>query len=131
MAGKQVAALILLLVAVGSASAYSYRPRGEQCEREVEEQMPMRSCMMWAESKMRREPYADGDAFFRIGRRYREEHLDDCCEKLRQVSSECRCQAVKEMMMEMPQGQMEMQRMMCSLPTKCRMSACSCPRYFD
>ncbi|XP_057793312.1 2S seed storage protein 1-like [Salvia miltiorrhiza] len=113
MAGKQVAALILVLVAVGSASAYSYRPRGEQCEREVEEQMPMRRCMMWAESKMRR----GEDAFLRSGRRYGEEHLEECCEELRQVSSECRCQAVKEMMMEMPQGQIEMQRCARSPPS--------------
>ncbi|KAL1553270.1 2S sulfur-rich seed storage protein 1-like [Salvia divinorum] len=113
----KLTALILLIVAiVGSASAYSYR--GDRCEQEVEKVMPMRSCMMWAESKMRRGPHAN-----------KEEHLSECCSELGQVSSECRCKAVKEMMMEMPQRQVEMQRMMCSLPTKCQMSSCACPRF--
>ncbi|KAL1531542.1 2S seed storage protein 1-like [Salvia divinorum] len=118
--------LILLIAAVATASAY----RGDECEREVEQHMPMRSCMRWAESKMRDGPYAD--AFLRNDRRRggEEEHLEECCSELRRLSSECRCGAVKEMMMEMPQ-QVEMQRMMCSLPTMCRMSPCSCPRFFE
>ncbi|XP_047969551.1 2S seed storage protein-like [Salvia hispanica] len=114
-------AVLILLIAVATASAYSYR--GDECESEVEQQMPMMSCMKWAESKMRSGPYRH-----RGGEE--EEHLEQCCSELRRVSSECRCRAVKEMMMEMPQ-QVEMQRMMCSLPTMCRMSPCNCPRFFD
>ncbi|KAG6390109.1 hypothetical protein SASPL_151591 [Salvia splendens] len=105
----KLAVLILLFATAAVASAYSYR--GDECEREVEQQMPMTSCMKWAESKMRRGPYADAYDRRRGGE---EEHLEKCCAELRRVSSECRCGAVKEMMMEMPQ-QVEMQRMMLEL----------------
>ncbi|XP_047965477.1 2S sulfur-rich seed storage protein 1-like [Salvia hispanica] len=121
----KLAVLILLIATVATASAFRYR--GDECESEVEQHMPMSSCMRWAESKMRRGPYADAYDRRRGGE---EEHLEKCCSELRRVSSECRCGAVKEMMMEMPQ-QVEMQRMMCSLPTMCRMSPCNCPRFFD
>ncbi|KAG6391879.1 hypothetical protein SASPL_149643 [Salvia splendens] len=121
----KLAVLILLIATAAVASAYTYR--GDECEREVEQHMPMSSCMRWAESKMRRGPYADAYDRRRGGE---EEHLEECCSELRRVSSQCRCGAVKEMMMEMPQ-QVEMQRMMCSLPTMCRMSPCACPRFFE
>ncbi|KAG6383226.1 hypothetical protein SASPL_157033 [Salvia splendens] len=81
----KLAVLILLIATAAVASAYTYR--GDECEREVEQHMPMSSCMRWAESKMRRGPYADAYDRRRGGE---EEHLEECCSELRRVSSQCR-----------------------------------------
>ncbi|KAH6833639.1 hypothetical protein C2S53_019093 [Perilla frutescens var. hirtella] len=103
-------ALLILVIAVAAASSASARP-GSSCEMEMEQKMPMRQCMMWMQGKMRNP-------------RFQEEHLQECCGELMQFSSGCRCDAVKEMMMDVQQyGQREeMERMACSLPRMCGMS---------
>ncbi|XP_042041215.1 2S sulfur-rich seed storage protein 1-like [Salvia splendens] len=90
------AAAILLLLLIASAAAHTTTTmyKDEKCKREIKE-MPQWQCVMWIAS----EPF--GDAIAAPNRRYQpEEHLFSCCQHLNSLSSQCRCDAVWEMMME-------------------------------
>ncbi|XP_047969123.1 2S sulfur-rich seed storage protein 1-like [Salvia hispanica] len=91
------AAILILLIASAAAASASTQTttmfKDEKCKREFQE-MTQWQCVMWIAS----EPFGDAIA---PNRRYLpEEHLFSCCEHLKSLSSDCRCDAVWEMMME-------------------------------
>ncbi|XP_057779304.1 conglutin delta 3-like [Salvia miltiorrhiza] len=111
---KLTALTLLFFAAVTVASASAFK--AEQCESEV----AMKSCIKWAMS----EPY--GGAFLRSRVAAEEKYLEECCEELRQLSSDnCRCSAVWEKMMKLP---FPMNRNLCTVTSKCGMGPCICPR---
>ncbi|KAI3456979.1 hypothetical protein Pfo_013642 [Paulownia fortunei] len=132
------AALFAALIALASATTYTTvvtttvadEENPEQsCQREVQ-QMRMRHCMQWMQTQMGRqfEP-----SFLRsavANPRYEEEHLEECCNELRSVSSPCRCDAIRHMVTKMQQQygtEEEMQQMLKqkaqSLPRMCKMTS--------
>lgn len=119
-------AVILLLVAAAAvASAFVYTTEvtttfieegnpQESCEMEMQKKMPMTMCLNWMRSQMGRRAVANP--------RYGEDaQLQKCCREIKRFSTNCRCDAVKVMMGEMPRyGRMEeMRSMACSLPAMC------------
>ncbi|XP_073280562.1 2S seed storage albumin protein-like [Primulina huaijiensis] len=102
------AALFAALLAVASATTYTTvvtttmvdkenpRGRGESCMQEYEQQQKMSHCQMWMQKAGGR--YLDA-SFLRSTvsnpMRGQGEHLQQCCQQLEQISSPCRCEAMK------------------------------------
>ncbi|KAL0443379.1 UNVERIFIED_CONTAM: 2S seed storage protein 1 [Sesamum latifolium] len=94
------------------------------CERESR-QCRMRHCMQWMRSM--RGGYEDSFVRSAEANQGQFEHFRECCNELRDVQSQCRCEALRCMMRQMQQEGMgqemqQMQQMMQYLPRMCGMS---------
>ncbi|KAG8386176.1 hypothetical protein BUALT_Bualt03G0121800 [Buddleja alternifolia] len=134
------AALFAVLVAIASATTYTTvvtttmdeeNPR-QSCQQEIKQQR-MQHCMQWM-MQMGGRSYET--PFLRsavANPRYQEEHLQECCQEMGNIRSECRCDAIKQMVMrQQEQMEEEMQEMMRrkaeSLPRMCKwQSPTECP----
>ncbi|KAK2984810.1 hypothetical protein RJ640_004635 [Escallonia rubra] len=141
-----LAAALLALLALAEASTYrttittttieEENPRGsgsqERCRRQFQQQQQLRHCQMYT----------------RQGRQYdaelalamvdgvnpqQQQHLRECCQQLRNVDEQCRCQAIREMVRQQQMGggsqQEEMKEMAQKaqyLPRKCNMEPQQC-----
>ncbi|XP_073314174.1 2S seed storage protein 1-like [Primulina huaijiensis] len=135
------AALFTALLAVASATTYTTvvtttmvdeenpRGEGESCMQEYQQQQRLRHCQMWMQKMGGR--YLDA-SFLRTAvsnpMRGQGEHLQECCQQLEQISSPCRCEAMKMMWREQKQEMgskreemQEMREMMENLPQMCGM----------
>ncbi|XP_073307217.1 2S seed storage protein 1-like [Primulina huaijiensis] len=134
------AALFAALLAVASATTYTTvvtttmvdeeNPRrGESCMQEYEQQQKMSHCQMWMQKMGGR--FLDA-SFLRSAvsnpMRGQGEHLQQCCQQLEQISSPCRCEAMKMMWREQQREQgsrrgemQEMREMVENLPQMCGM----------
>ncbi|OVA10921.1 Bifunctional inhibitor/plant lipid transfer protein/seed storage helical domain [Macleaya cordata] len=127
-----IAALLVALLAVAEASIYrttittteieNDSTQSEKCRREMQG-MQMNECERYLEQSRR------GLIMINPTRQVPEE----CCREMREVSEECRCEAVKQMMHHMQQGGeykgQEMREMMQTakqLPSMCGMRPQHC-----
>ncbi|KAG8362884.1 hypothetical protein BUALT_BualtUnG0027700 [Buddleja alternifolia] len=128
------AALFAALIAVVSATTYSTvdteeNPRQESCEQETKKQW-MRHCHQWMMQRS-----GGGIRFYETpitlrsavaNPRIQEGHLKECCKEMKNIKSECRCAAIKQMVRRQQEYGMkeETQRMMMkrgeSLPRMCK-----------
>nr|ABB60053.1 2S albumin precursor isoform 3 [Sesamum indicum] len=147
MARFTIALAVLFLMAAASASASAHKTvvtttaaeeeeNQQWCEWESQ-QCRMGHCMQWMRSV--RVPYEESFVRSAVADqgRFEEEHLRQCCNELRAVKSQCRCEALRCMMRRMMQEygrEQEMQQMMqkaeylprmcgMSYPTQCRLRA--------
>ncbi|KAK4439802.1 2S seed storage protein 1 [Sesamum alatum] len=128
------------LMAATSASAYktvvttSVEAAEEEnqrgCERESY-QCQMRHCMQWMRSM--RGPYEESFVRSEVANQGQFEQFQECCNELRNVQSQCRCEALRCMMRRMQQEhgmEQQMMQMLQYLPRMCGMrSPTQCQMY--
>ncbi|KAL7131015.1 hypothetical protein ABFS83_13G171100 [Erythranthe nasuta] len=118
------AGFLVALIAVGSAATSTYTTVEEEnpsCQREIKE-MPMKECIKWIQSEL-----GGGRSTFPRSAVANpgQEHLEECCDEFRRVSSPCRCEAVEHMTRQMQQQygteetQETIRERMQSLPRTC------------
>ncbi|KAK6149334.1 hypothetical protein DH2020_016859 [Rehmannia glutinosa] len=130
------AAIFAALIALATASTYTTvvtttvvdEENPQQCQREIQ-QMRMTHCMQYMQTRSSGSQYEP--SFLRsavANPRYQEEHLQECCDELKSVSSDCRGDAVRHLIKEMKQRyrtEEEMQQMIKdkahALPSKCNL----------
>ncbi|KAL0353595.1 UNVERIFIED_CONTAM: 2S seed storage protein 1 [Sesamum angustifolium] len=145
MARFAVVLAVLFLMAAACASAHKTVVTTTVAEEEENQggcqwesqQCQMRHCMQYMRSM--RGPYEESFVRSAVANqgRFEEQQLQQCCDELRGVKSQCRCEALRCMMRRMMQEygmEQEMQQMMqkaqylprmcgMSYPTQCRMRA--------
>ncbi|KAL0353638.1 UNVERIFIED_CONTAM: 2S seed storage protein 1 [Sesamum angustifolium] len=133
MARFAVVLAVLFAAALMSATAHKTVVTTSVAEEENQggcewerQQCQMMHCMQWMRSM--RGPYEDSLMRSGEANQGQFEHFRECCNELRDVKSECRCDALRCMMRQMQQefgmGQemQHMQQMMQYLPRMCGMS---------
>ncbi|KAL3647484.1 hypothetical protein CASFOL_008452 [Castilleja foliolosa] len=127
-------AFFATLIALSTATTYTTTTvvtevteiNPQSCQMEIQ-RMPMTHCKKYLATLSR--PYEPSFLRSEVANpaRYMEEHLEECCDEMKSVSSPCRGDAVRSMIKEMKEmwGKEEMQEMMMkkarTIPQKCEL----------
>ncbi|PSS16262.1 2S sulfur-rich seed storage protein large chain 2 like [Actinidia chinensis var. chinensis] len=130
-----LATALVALLAIGSVSAHrttitttvveEENPGQQQCREQIQRQQNLRHCQMYlAQGRDQYEVAMATD-------RNQQQHLRECCQQLRSMDEECRCEGVR-MAVRQQQGQREREEMgqvmqkAQDLPSKCNLSPRRC-----
>ncbi|KAK6139967.1 hypothetical protein DH2020_026280 [Rehmannia glutinosa] len=145
MATKKItlaAALLVALVAVATATTYTttvttttFDEEGnpgqqQQCQRQLQGRQ-FRSCQRYLSQ---RSPYNEEDEVLEMstGNPGQQMHLSQCCQQLKNVNEQCRCEAIRHAVRQLQQGgqeemgQSQVYQRATELPRKCNMRPQQC-----
>ncbi|XP_057506580.1 2S sulfur-rich seed storage protein 1-like [Actinidia eriantha] len=130
-----LATALVALLAIGSVSAHrttitttvveEENPGQQQCREQIQRQQNLRHCQMYL---------AQGRDQYEVAMvtdRNQQQHLRECCQQLRSIDEECRCEGVR-MAVRQQQGQREREEMRQvmqkaqDLPSRCNLSPRRC-----